>query len=66
MIIITPKTDKHDGLFATDSLIAYLILLSIRKWREKKCKNSQKRTTQSQEWYWNSPDEEKHHTWFYV
>ena len=36
MQIIIPKTDKHDGLFITDSFIVFLILTLIKRISDKK------------------------------
>ena len=64
MQIFIPQTEKHDGVIVTDSFLFFIIMRLIRRFT--KCKNSQKPTISSQDLYWNSPDEEKSHSGFYV
>ena len=34
--IIIPKTEKHDGLFVTDSFIVFIILTLIKRFSDRK------------------------------
>ena len=77
MQIIIPKTDKHDGVFVTDSFLFFALFAiisklvnaifnAIEKKKEKKCKHLQDGITYSQDLYWKCAEKDERHTGFYT